>query len=111
ISAINISYTILGVNIFGGYSHTTIKDEINIDETDIDTYNLGFGFDPLERLYSSISYNNSTTLYSDVENIETLSLYNFYSIDNSWFTTLTYQYGISQSASKHTLSLKVGYYF
>ena len=111
IASTSISYSLDKLNIFGGYNLTTVEDDKNIKYQDINSFNIGLGFYPMKKLYSSFSYNNSTSKYKDVENIENISLYNFYSIDDNWFITLSFEYGVSESANDYGEGFKVGYYF
>ena len=112
LSSFNLSYSLHSINIFSSLIYTVINDESsdkNIEYQDILTYNLGLGFYPSSKLYSSISYNSSQNTIKTEEDLNSLSLYNFYSIDESWFTTFNYEYSLHDSTN--AISLKVGYYF
>ena len=83
-------------------------------------FNAGIGFYPTSRLYTSLSYNNSDSIYekivnidgtNDMEPLETTSAYLFYTIDKHWFTTVSYAYGLSDTASDHFAAVRLGYYF
>ncbi|MDQ1263420.1 MAG: hypothetical protein QG559_421 [Campylobacterota bacterium] len=114
VGSLNLSYMKENINFFGGYSYTVVNDDdilgiVSYQNTN--SYSGGVGFYPLKKLYTSISYTNSDSVYKGVEDIETASFYAFYSIDANWFTTFSYSYGISDSASDNSVSLRVGYYF
>lgn len=115
VASANISYMLDKTNIFGGYSFTMINDNDNIDEAvyyqNTHSYYGGLGFYPKDKLYISASYNYSDSIYTDVQTIQTASFYGLYNIDQNWFTTFNYAYGLSESASDNYLSFRVGYYF
>lgn len=110
----NFSYMLENMNIFGGYSHTVINDDDVLGVVayqNTDSFSGGLGFYPLNDLYVSGYYTNSESIYKDSDEIETLTLYTFYSIDKNWFTTFSYSYGLSDSASDNSIALHLGYYF
>lgn len=118
----NLSYLFNTINLFGGYSYTLVNDD-EINYTDIDgnpvnisyqstnAFNAGIGFYPTSRTYTSVAYNRSDSIYTNVETIENASAYLFYTIDKHWFTTLSYAYGLSDSTSDHYGAVRLGYYF
>ena len=121
-ASLNLSYNISKYNLFAGYSYTQINDEdvsflaadgnttyINYQNTA--AYSLGVGYYMSSSLYVSSAYNSSNSIYEGIEDIETLSLYGYYALDKNWFTTCTYAYGVSDSASKNYISLRLGYLF
>jgi hypothetical protein len=111
---LNFSYMLDTINLFGGYGYTLINDD-DIPNTVIyqnsSSYSFGVGVYATEKLYLSGAYNSSKSIYAGVKSIDTANLYGYYSLNENWFTTLGYVYGLSQSASDNALSLKVGYYF
>ncbi len=127
----NVSYLFSNINLFGSYSYTMINDTdasyldsngnpVDISYQDTSGFNLGIGFYPTDRLYISAAYNQSDSIYNTivtdqgtntVEPLETASAYLFYTIDKHWFTTLSYAYGLSDSASDNFLAARIGYYF
>ena len=116
-----MSYQLKDVNIFASYLYTIINDgdfsyvdantthSVNYQNTT--SLSLGLGYYINDSLYLSSSYNTSNSIYSNIEDIDTLSLYSYYSLNQEYFTTLSYAYGLSDSASKHYLSLRLGYLF
>lgn len=120
---VNLSYNLGIMNLFAGYSYTIINDDdVNIADvngTTTDTiiyqntgaYSLGVGVYASKKLYISAAYNSSDSIYTNLEDITTASAYAYYSINNHWFTTLSYAYGLSDSASDHYGSIRLGYFF
>jgi len=116
-ASVNLSYTLGKFNIFGGYIYTLINDDDMVVDDIAYTYqntnalSLGCGYYFTKKLYLSTSYNTANSIYKSVEDVDTLSLYAYRSINKNWFATLFYAYGLSESASDNALSLKLGYYF
>lgn len=113
LASINISYIINDINFFGGFIQTMINDDDTLDVSyqNTSSYSLGLGFYPTSKIYLSAAYNSSESIYEGVDSIDTTSLYAHYSINKNWFTTLSYAYGLSDTASDTYASLRVGYYF
>lgn len=118
VGSLSLSYTVKDVSLFAGYSYTVINDDdvVFADSTEVvyqnsNAYNGGIGYYLTNKLYMSGSYNVSNSIYRYVEDIETLSVYGYYSIDDNWFSTLSYARGLSDSASKNYMSLRLGYFF
>ena len=122
-ASLNLSYAVKNFNIFGGYTFTLINDDNVEDITNGDTiyqntnaFSGGLGYYLNNRLYMSASYSMSDSVYSkalgdSVEDIETATVYGYYSINKDIFTTLSYSYGLSDSASNNYLSLRLGFLF
>ncbi|QFR50182.1 DUF3187 domain-containing protein [Sulfurimonas lithotrophica] len=113
---VSLSYALDKVNLFAGYNYTKINDDdlntnIIVNYQDTNSYSFGIGFYPSQKLYLSTSYFSSDSVYVDVEKIDTVSVYAFYSISSKYFTTLNYAYGLSDSASDTYLSARIGYNF
>jgi len=114
IGSTNLNYAINNTNIFAGYNYRIVNDydtNNKIDFRDTNSYSLGIGHYLTQRAYVSVSYNNSQSIYSRIPNIENVSVYIYYSIDQHWFSNFSYAYGLSNSASKQYTSLRIGYYF
>jgi len=113
-ASMNLNYLLGDVNLFAGYGYTVVTDDdiVNtITYQNTNAFNAGLGFYPSKNLYMSGSYNSSDSIYEGVDKINTASIYLFYNIDKNWFTNLTYAYGLSDTASDHSVSLRLGYYF
>jgi hypothetical protein len=118
---LSLSYQLQSVNLFASYLYTIINDDefsyLDNNNTKSVSYqntaaaSLGLGYYLNDSFYLSTAYNTSNSIYRDIEDIDTLSLYGYYSISKEYFTTLSYAYGLSDSASKHYLSLRLGYLF
>lgn len=114
VASASFSYMLEKINLFGGYSYTMVNDDDIlgiVTYQDTHSYSGGAGFYALNDLYVSGYYTTSDSIYKDTEEIETLSLYAFYTIDANWFTTFSYSHGLSDSASDSALTLRLGYYF
>ncbi len=117
VATANLSYAMKSFNIFGGYSYTFVNDD-DIDTLDtyvkyqnVNSFYGGVGFYPTVKLYMSAAYNSGDSIYEGVQTIQSASLYAYYSFDAHWFSTLSYAYGLSDSASDHAASIRLGYYF
>ncbi len=107
--------TIDRINLFAGYNFTKINDDdiptYGITYQNTHAYNAGVGYYLTNKWYASASYYQADGIYTRMEDIKSASLYNFYSLNKNWFTTLSYAYGLSDSASNHSVSLRLGYNF
>jgi len=101
------------LSILGGVGYTLIGDKDSNITTYNNTkfYNIGLGYYFSDALYSSISYNSISSIYDSSQDINSISFYNYYSIDSNWFLNLNYSYGISDLAIKNSIGVKVGYYW
>ena len=127
----SLSYLLNNINLFGSYSYTMINDDdTSYLDTAADTvelyyqstnaYNAGIGFYPTDRLYTSLAYSHSDSIYDKIitngiadtiEPLETASAYLFYTINKERFLTFSYAYGLSDSASDHFAAVRLGFYF
>ena len=113
-SSANLSYTLASFNLFGGYGYTLVNDD---DVAGLASYQNsaslygGVGFYPSSQLYLSASYNKSDSIYKGFTPIENASIYAYYTLNQHWFSTLNYAYGLSDSASDHYLAIRFGYYY
>ncbi len=122
-ASLNLSYNISKFNLFGGYSYTQINDDdvsfVDANGTvtsstryqNTSAYSLGAGYYMTSSLYLSGGYNSSNSIYQSIEDIQTASVYGYYGINEHWFSTCSYAYGLSDSASKNYVSLRLGYFF
>ena len=133
----SLSYLFNNFNLFGSYSYTMINDDdFGYDELDANgvlvgtttvyyqntnAYNIGLGYYLSAKLYTSVAYNSSDSIYSKFvstttgstaqEPLNTISGYLFYTINKNWFSTANYAYGLTDSASDHYVGVRLGYYF
>jgi hypothetical protein len=113
-TSLSVSYRANDTLFFANYGYTMINDDAIAGVVSYQNTNFlsaGVGFYPNEKLYVSSSYAKSDSIYSGVEDIQTLSFYGYYTLSKEYFTTLTYAYGLSDTASEHYLSLNIGYAF
>ena len=121
-ASLNLSYTFLKASLFAGYSFTLIGDDDRvivyddslsdiINYQNSNAFSFGAGYYVNDRLYMSLAYNYSDSIYKGIKPIETASMYAYYSLTEECFCTLSYAYGISESASKNYSSLRIGYFY
>jgi len=111
--SLNVSYPLNNLNIFGGYTLTLVNDDDvgEITYQDTNAFNGGVGYYVNDKLYMSASYSISDSIYRGIEEIETATLYGYYSIDETRFTTFSYAHGLSESASDNYFSVRLGFLF
>ena len=100
-------------NLFGGYSYTIVNDTDipAVQYQNTQSFYAGVGYSFNEKIRISTSYTQSQSMYVETESIKTASIGLFYQLSSHWFTLLDYRYGLSDSASNHDGSVKIGYYF
>lgn len=111
---INFSYALGDVSLFGTYGYTLVNDddvEGVVAYQDSIYYSAGVGYYFNNEFYASSYYNEADSLYKNVEKLQTVSLYAYYSLDENYFLTGSYAYGLSDSASDNFVSVKIGYYY
>lgn len=115
LAAISGTYSMNRLNIFAGYNYTQIKDDdipaYQITYQNTHAFSAGLGYYMTEKWYSSVSYYHADGIYTIMQDIKSASVYNFYTLNKNWFTTLNYSHGLSDSASDHSVSLRLGYNF
>jgi hypothetical protein len=122
VASLNASYQLDKINLFAGYSYTMVKDDdVSITLSDgsryiytyknTDAYSFGAGYSVTRAFYMSLAYNLTESIYTGVDDAKTASVYGYYGIDAHWFANFSYVHGLSDSASDHAGSLKIGYYF
>ena len=112
--SVNFEYSIGERNyLFGGYSYTWINDKDRPILTYQNTkyFNVGVGYIPNSNATCNISYSSSDSIYKNIKTIQTLGIGYSLDIDPNWFIGAYYDYGLSSSASDHSISAHVGYYF
>lgn len=112
-ASLNLSYALEKINIFGGYSLTFINDDDIGDVTyqNTNAFSAGLGYYVNNQLYMSASYGMSDSIYSGLEDIQTATVYGYYSIDKDRFVTVSYAHGLSDTASDNYLSIRLGFLF
>ena len=74
-------------------------------------YSVGTGYHWNKKLYSSFSYSVSQSIYEGNNDLKSLSFYNYYQINNNWFTTVNYTHGLSDASLDNSIGAKIGYYW
>jgi hypothetical protein len=103
------------IKLFGAVGYSLIGDKEDNGSRSINKrilfYNLGLGYNIRDTFYGSLAYNYSEPLFNSSADIETLSLYGYYSFNLHWFATVDYKYGLSKTAMRERIGLKLGYYW
>jgi predicted porin len=113
--SINAQYDLSdNTNLFAGYSYTLVNDTnipntVQYQNTQSFYAGAGYAFNDATRL--SASYAQAQSMYIGTSTIKTASASLFYQLNTHWFTMLDYRYGLSDSASDHDGSVRLGYYF
>ena len=116
-ASLNISYVIKNTTFFAGYNYTLINDDdIHDSSNDIDyqstnSFSGGIGYNFSPKLYISASYFQAQSIYKNVEDLASASVFLFYSFNENYFTNISYVKGLSDSTSDNSASIKLGYYF
>jgi hypothetical protein len=121
-TSFNLSYGYEQWNLFSSLNYTFIGDtDILINNLDGTTttinynntlgYSAGVGYHINTANYLSFSYTSTQSIYQGVEDLNTIGVYGYHSFTDTYFTTFSYAYGLTQSASKHYLALHIGYNF
>lgn len=99
--------------LLGGYRSTLVmdRDVATVLYQNTSSFYLGAGYSATSKLSLNTSYSQSQSIYKGTQAFENIGVSGFYQIDSNWFTTANYQYGLSDSTSKHNISLQLGYYF
>lgn len=98
---------------FGGYVYTWVNDK----DTPITTYqnntslHAGLAYSMKAGQEWNIHYNANDTIYNDSEVVQTIGIRFFSRLSPHWFVDGNYDYGLSNSASDHSWSLRLGYFF
>jgi len=74
-------------------------------------YSLGTGYTWNAKVYSSLSYSVSQSIYEGNEDLKSLSLYHYYKINKNWFTTVNYSHGLSDASLDNSIRGQIGYYW
>ncbi len=112
--SLNLNYTLDELTLFAGYTQTTVNDDDIagiVTYQDSSAYSMGLGYHVNRKHYLSASYYQSESIFKGLDDLQNISIYNFYSLDKHWFTTFTYAHGLSDTTSDHYASINLGYYF
>jgi hypothetical protein len=115
-ASLAMNYQLDTISLFGGVGYTLINDD-NINSStykityqNSQSYYFGFGSYFISKLYSSLIYSSSSSIYKGGDTLSNLSFYNYYNIDKKWFTSFGYSQGLTDS-SLNQLYINLGYHF
>jgi hypothetical protein len=92
-----------------GYTLTGDSNETNYNNSL--GYSLSMGYMANDKWYSSLTYQNSDSIYEDSENYQSISLFNSYNFTRNFFGTITYTKGLDELSYDQTISLRLGVNF
>jgi len=75
------------------------------------SYNVGIGYLWNAKLYSSIEYTKANSIFEGLKDLENISLYSYYSIDEHYFASINYSYGLLSRGKKQSIGVSFGYYW
>lgn len=107
------SYAFENIDIFGSYAYTLVNDDDvgEISYKNTNAFSVGAGRYVNSKLYMSFAYNLSDSVYNGMEDMRSISAYGYYTIGKNLFSTLNYARGLSDTASKNYVSIRLGYFF
>jgi hypothetical protein len=99
--------------LFGGYNYTFVNDSDfgYITYQNTQSLHIGIAHKPSSDNSYTLSYTTQESIYRDIAAIQTLGVGYSLDMDRHWFMGAYYDYGLSDSASKHAFSLSIGYFF
>ncbi|DAB28323.1 MAG: hypothetical protein A2513_09010 [Sulfurimonas sp. RIFOXYD12_FULL_33_39] len=99
--------------LFGNLGYTSVKDSDTslVKYQNISNYSIGIGYMINFKNSLSLSYNQNSSIYKDIEDIKTVRAGYSYRVDLHWFFCADYDYGLNEQSSNHSLLLRIGYGF
>jgi opacity protein-like surface antigen len=99
--------------LFGGYSYTWVNDRdvMKISYQNTQMFQVGIGYQFTPKSTFSLSYNQNDSIYHDIKTIQTVSAGYTQNISTHWSIGGDYGYGLSDSASDHTLIIGLKYHY
>ena len=111
-SNLSMSYAVNEkVALFSSLSYTVTGDNNESTYHNPLGYSVGLGYMVSENWYSSLSYQQSNSIYEDGEDYQSLSLFNSYNFTDNFFATLDYTKGLDNLSYDQTISLRLGVTF
>jgi len=111
----SIFYKRDNLSLFGAYRFTIVNDEdvenIYLYYQNTNSYTIGVGYDITHDLYSSISASDVESSYKNNSSAKSTNIYLLYTIDDNWFTNISYTKIYTKKITSDTVSLKIGYYY
>ena len=99
---------ILGVG-YGKIGDSNSENSVSYNNTL--SYNTGIGYSWNSKLYTSIGYAKVNSIFEGSDDLETLSLYTYYGINEHWFSNFNYRYGFVTNDLRQTIGVNLGYYW
>ena len=93
-------FTQIGYTFTGDNNETSYQNSL--------AYSLGAGYMFNPQWYSSISYDDSDSIYQNTERYKSFSWLNSYSFLDDYFISFNYTYGLDDLSYPHIFSLKLG---
>lgn len=103
-----IIYQIDKLLLYAYYKYTFMHD---LYSQDIDTKVIGAGYGFTKKFQGLLSYSNEKSIYAGYENIEYLTAYGKYYLNDHWFGALRLSKGLSDTANDLSTMFYIGYYF
>jgi len=106
-------YNMGSSTLFGTLSHTLINDQdtATFSYQNSTACSLGYGHTFDSKLYTSLSYYQTQSIYTGLDPIKSGSIYLYFPFDEHYFVTAGYSMGLSDSASDHHASLRFGFFY
>jgi hypothetical protein len=109
---LHMSYTFTnGVVLLSSLSYTLMGDSNETNYQNPLGYSFGVGYMINNEWYSSVTYKNTDSIYSDSENYQSLSLFNSYSFNDNFFGTFSYTKGLDVLSYDQTFAIRLGVNF
>jgi len=97
--------------ILSSLSYTLSGDSNETDYNNPFGYSVGLGYMINDKCYSSLTYQNSDSIYEDTQNYESISWFNSYTFNSTFFGTFSYTKGLDDLSYDQTISLRLGVNF
>ena len=97
--------------IISSLSYTLTGDSNETNYNNPFGYSLGIGYMVNDDWYSSLTYQNSASIYEDSDNYQSISLFNSYNLNDNFFATLSYTKGLDELSYDEVISLRLGVTF
>jgi len=109
---LHISYALTNeLAILSSLSYTLTGDSNETSYNNPIGYSLGLGYMINEKWYSSLTYQNTDSIYEDSENYQSISFFNSYNFTNNFFGTMSYTKGMDDLSYDQTISIRLGVNF
>jgi len=106
----SISYSISKISLFAGWSYTFIEDEESIAPLkNTNTLYIGTGYFWNKDIYTNIAYTSIESKFEKNHADQSIIASIFYTINEKWFTTITYAQEIGEDNIDNKISLRLGY--